>query len=135
MPNNSKTIVPTQTHPDDSTVQSYTGDKFKADGYYGRADGLHTIHTNLNGFAGKIEVQGTLATDPTADDWFTVELGTGGLSVDTTGLISEENITFIEYTDAVTNTKTYNFTGNYVWIRAYISNWTTGTVNYIKLNH
>lgn len=135
MPSNSIDILTQNTHPDDSTVTTVTGDKYRGDGYYGRSDGLHTVQANLNGFVGKIEIQGTLATEPEADDWFTVELGTGGLSVDTTGLISEENITFVEYTDAATNTKTYNFTGNYVWIRAYVSNWTTGTVNYIKLNH
>lgn len=135
MPSNSETILTANTHPDDSTATVITGEKYRGDGYYGRADGLHTIHTNLTGFVGKIEIQGTLAIDPTSDDWFTVELGTGSLTVDTTGLISKANITFVEYDEAITITDTYNFTGNYVWVRAYVSNWTEGTVNYIKLNH
>ena len=130
-----ETILSNQSHPGDSTITTFTGEKYKGDGYYGRADGLHTIHTNLTGFVGKIEIQGTLAIDPTSDDWFTVELGTGSLTVDTTGLISKANITFVEYDEAITITDTYNFTGNYVWVRAYVSNWTEGTVNYIKLNH
>lgn len=135
MPANSETILSAQTHPGDSTVETVTGEKFKGDGYYGRSDGLHTIQIDLNGFIGKVEVQGTLAIDPAEDDWFTVELGTGSMSVDTTGLLTEQNITFVEYAESTTNTKSYNFTGNYVWIRAKISNWTDGTVNSIKLNH
>jgi hypothetical protein len=76
-----------------------------------------------------------LSTNPTESDWFTVELGTGTMSIDTTGALSEQNITFVEYSQVTTNTKTYNFVGNYVWVRAKISNWTDGTINSIKLNH
>jgi hypothetical protein len=131
----SETILSAQTHPGDSTIETVTGDKFKGDGYYGRSDGFHTVQINLNGFIGQIRIQGTLAVDPGVDDWFTVELGTGSMSIDTTGLLTEQNITYVEYTESTTNNKSYNFTGNYVWIRAYVSNWTDGTVNSIKLNH
>jgi hypothetical protein len=134
MPSNSITILDETTHPNDSTVETVTGDKYKGDGYYGRSDGLHTVQINLNDFVGTINIQATLSADPTSSDWFTVELGTGSQSVDTTGLIAEENITEIEYTDATTNNKVYNFTGNYVWVRAYVS-YTAGTINSIMLNH
>jgi len=132
---NSITILSNNTHDGDSTVQTVTGSKYKGDGYYGRSDGFHTVQYNLTGFIGQIRIQGTLAIDPGDDDWFTVELGTGNSSVDTTGLITAQNITSVEYTSVTTNTKNYNFTGNYVWVRAYVSNWTDGTVNSIKLNH
>lgn len=132
---NSETILSAQTHPGDSTDKTVTGDQFRGDGYYGRSDGFHTIQVSLNGFIGKIEIQGTLAVDPAEADWFTVELGTGTMSVDTTGALAEQNITSIEYTENTTNVKSYNFTGNYVWVRAKVSNWTDGTVNSIKLNH
>ena len=131
----SETILTANTHPGDSTVETITGEKYKGDGYYGRSDGFHTVQVDLTGFIGQIRIQGTLAVDPTADDWFTLELGTGSMSIDTTGLITEQNITYVEYTESTTNNKSYNFTGNYVWIRAYVSNWTDGTVNSIKLNH
>jgi hypothetical protein len=134
MPSNSETILANQTHPGDSTSETVTGDKYKGDGYYGRSDGLHTIQIDLNGFLGKIELQGTLAIDPTADDWFTVTLGSGQ-SIDTTGKIVSSSTTKLEYTTNETSSKTYNFTGNYVWVRTYVSNWTDGTVNNIKLNH
>ena len=72
MPSNSETIISNQTHVGDSSVQTHTGEKFKGDGYYGRSDGLHTLQVDLNGFLGNIELQGTLAINPTADDYFPI---------------------------------------------------------------
>lgn len=116
-------------------VLTATSEPVRGDGYYGRADGFHTIQTNLSDFVGIIKVQGTLDVDPTESDWFTVQLGTGNRSVDTTGLIREENITQVQYIEEKTGTNSYNFTGNYVKIRIKIENWTVGTVNSIYLNH
>lgn len=135
MSSNSETILSTQTHPGDSVTETVIGDKFKGDGYYGRSDGLHTVQIDLEGFIGRIEIQATLEIDPQEEDWFTVQIGTGAQSVDTTGLIRQENISYVDYVDTETSVKTYNFTGNYVWIRAYVSNWTDGTVNNILLNN
>ena len=134
MPSNSETILSSQTHVGDSSIQSHTGEKYKGDGYYGRSDGLHTVQVNLTGFLGDIELQGTLAVDPTADDWFNVRLGSGQ-TIDTTGKFVSASTSKLEYTTTETSSKTYNFTGNYVWIRTMISNWTDGTVNSIQLNH
>ena len=136
MSSKSETILSQQTHPGDSVEETAIGDKFKGDGFYGRSDGLHTIQIDLDGFIGRIEIQATLEIDPTEDDWFTIELGTGRQSVDTTGLIREEdNLTFLEYIESTTHSKTYNFTGNYVWVRVKVSEWTDGTVNRVLLNH
>ena len=132
---NSETILSANTHPGDSANTVITGDKFKGDGYYGRSDGLHTVQVDLAGFIGKVAMQGTLATNPVEADWFTLVLDSGKQSVDTTGLVATQSITSVEYTSVITNTKNYNFTGNYVWVRAYVSNWTDGTVNSIRLNH
>ncbi len=140
MPNNSKTIVTTQTHPDDSTVQSYTGDKFKADGFYGRADGFHTVQLNLNSFTGEVTIQGSLEVDPQSSDWFDVTLQTNTSvtgTVDTTGAISVGSsvaITELTYSDTTSNSN-FNFIGNYVWVRAIVNNWTSGTVESVMLNY
>jgi hypothetical protein len=137
MSSNSEIILSNQVHPGDSTTETVTGDKYKGDGYYGRSDGLHTVQVNLNGFIGQVEIQGTLAVDPTDEDWFTVSLGgTVTSTVDTTGLISSASTAVtINYSQNETSVKTYNFTGNYVWLRAKVSNWTDGTINSIALNH
>jgi len=60
-------------------------------------------------------MQGTLATTPTEDDWFDIS-GT----------------TFTS--DTSTLTSSYNFTGNYVWVRGKTQLLTAGTVNSILLN-
>lgn len=130
----SETILPQTTHPGDSSLQTVTGDAYKGDGYYGRSDGLHTVQIDLNGFLGNIQLQGTLALTPTADDWFTVTLGSGQ-TIDTTGKLTVSSTTDLEYTTTETSSKTYNFTGNYVWIRVLVNDWTDGTINSIKLNH
>lgn len=118
---NSENILTTQTHPGDSTSETVTGDKFKGDGYYGRSDGLHTVQYDVDGFIGSIVIQGTLAVEPTSSDWFTVATTQHTSANDSS---TNADGTFI-----------YNFTGNYVWVRAYVYSWTDGTVTSIKLNH
>ena len=132
--NSSSTVV--LVYPNTGTTALvYASNPIKGDGYFGGSDGFHTVQININEFIGKIEMQGSLASSPQSTDWFSVELGTNNMSIDTTGLISEENISSVEYTTATTNIKSYNFTGNYVWIRARVSDWTDGTVNNIRINH
>ena len=117
MSSNSTIIMSQQTHPGDSTIQTVTGDKYKGDGYYGRADGFHTVQYNLTGFLGTIKMQGTLAIDPASTDWF--------------------DITGTDHThgSSVDGTIFKNFTGNFVWVRALVSNWTDGSVQSVLLNH
>lgn len=135
MPRNSQTILPTITHKGDNVAQVEISEKFAGDGFFSRADGLHTIQVSLNGFIGTIQMQGTLSVDPNEDDWFAVALGTDIISVDTTGALKKENITNITYIESTSNVKSYNFTGNYIWVRAKITDWTGGTINSIKFNH
>lgn len=133
---NSETILSAQSHPGDSVLTTVIGEKFRGDGYYGRSDGFHTVQVDLSGFIGKIQMQGTLAVNPTDDDWFAVSLGTDTTTIDTTGLVSSGgNFKTVSYTVNETSNKVYNFTGNYVWIRAHIYDWTDGSINQVKLNH
>ena len=92
--------------------------KSKGDGYYSQPDGVHTVAyqvaSDFNANA-TIKMQGTLATTPTEDDWFDVA-----------------NTTFTS--DGTTTTSSYNFTGNYVWVRSKTQLLTAGTVNSILLN-
>jgi hypothetical protein len=113
MPANSEIILSNRQHSGDSTVETITGDIFKGDGYYGRSDGLHTVQYTYSGLTGTINIQGTLAIDPTDDDWFTVHTYTA---------------------EQETASKIASFTGNYVWIRAIIV-YTDGAINSIVLNH
>jgi len=118
---NSEIILSNQSHPGDSTVETITSEKFKGDGYYGRSDGLHTVQYTTDGFIGTIYMQGTLAVDPSDSDWFE--------------LPSTKQITEDLDNDTGNDAFIYNFTGNYVWVRAVIENWTDGAVASILLNH
>jgi hypothetical protein len=92
--------------------------KSKGDGYYSQPDGVHTVAYQVaNDFNADatIKMQGTLATTPTEDDWFDIA-----------------NTTFTS--DTSTLTSSFNFTGNYVWVRSKTQLLTAGTINSILLN-
>ena len=110
-------IVTTETADGSTTVTlDHTGfvtDKAKGDGYYSQPDGVHTVvyqvlnrEDSTDDFNGTVKMQGSLATTPTEDDYF--------------------DITGTTYTsDQSTTIATFNFTGNFVWVRAKIE--TTNT--------
>ena len=102
-------------------VLTANSDPVRGDGYYGRADGFHTVQYNLAGLIGTVKIQATLAVEPTESDWFTVYENAYNLQ-STPGIEEEAN-------------SLTNFIGNYVHVRAVIDNWTGGSVNSIYLNH
>lgn len=120
-------------------VQPLTGDKFKGGGFYGQANGSHTVQWNLYNFVGSIGIQASLEILPTETDWFFVNLvsptGTSEYSIDTTGRVLASTTNKFEYPTSTSGVFGYTFIGNYVWIRAYITDWTAGTVNSINLSH
>ena len=93
----------------------FVTDKAKGDGYYSQPDGVHTVAyqvVNLgdstDDFLGTVKMQGSLATTPTEDDWFDIA---------GTTLTSDQSTTIASY----------NFTGNFVWVRAKVE--TTNTTS------
>jgi hypothetical protein len=119
-----------------STALVYVSDRIKGDGYFGGSDGFHTVMWEVTDFVGSVEIQGTLATEPLEVDWSTINLTFPGnvYSVDTTGLASAVGLGISNYNTQTTAIKTYNFVGNFVWLRGRISNFTEGTVNSISIN-
>jgi len=109
----SETILSNQVHPGDSTPVTVTGTKYKGDGFYGRADGFHTVQYNLSNFNGTIKMQGSLAIDPSETDYFDIA---GTEETSTEGSFFK------------------NFTGNFVWVRA-VATYTSGTIQSVLLNH
>jgi len=82
---------------------TYTGAKARGDGFYGFADGLHTISFHVNNFTGRIHLDATLVENPTESDWFPISL--------------EINTPYIQF-DASSVTKGVSFVGNFVYVRA-----------------
>ena len=97
----------------------------KGDGYFGTADGLHTVtYTVSNNFQGSLAMQATLATTPADIDWFTV---------------TNTTVTYaFPIVPATTTTNYVNFTGNFVWVRAQVNraiDQPNGSVLFINYNH
>ena len=115
MPANSTILIPSNSHANDLNLETITGEKFKAAGFYGMGCGLHTVSYQISTFTGSIKCQATLATDPQEEDWFDV--------------IGSE----YEGTNA-TEVYITNFTGNFVWVRAVVD-YTAGTINRILINY
>ena len=119
-----------------TTALIYQSERIKGDGYFGGSGGLHTVSWSVSGFIGSMEVQGTLASEPTESDWGTLSLTDPNIKfvIDTTGAASLLGVGISRYTVATTITKTYNFTGNFVWLRGRISEFTQGVMNGISIN-
>ena len=107
--------VQSQVDASDSTA-STVSDKVKADGYYGNADGLHTVaYICSSNFVGTIKMQGSLASDPGSNDWF---------DIDGTSVGDGSSVVATQYV---------NFSGNFIWVRSAVTV-ETGSVTKIQLN-
>ncbi len=113
-------IVTTEASDGSSTVTlDHTGfvtDKTKGDGYFSQIDGVHTVvyqvvnlGDSTDDFNGNVKMQGSLATTPTEDDFF---------DIDDTTMTSDQS----------TKIASFNFTGNFVWVRAKVTT-TNGSSN------
>jgi len=115
-----ETVTAESTDGSTDTVLTYSGfvtDKFKGDGYFSQADGIHTVAYHVNATCtGAIKMQGSLATNPdNSVDWFDID----GTSVGDGS--------------SVVSTQYKNFTGNFVWLRS-VTTVETGSVTKIQLN-
>lgn len=94
--------------------------KAKGCGYYGQTNGMHTVQYSTTGeFIGVIQIQGTLATDPTEADWYTIRNTDFGDGVNP---MSDQPIIV-------------SFSGNHVWVRAIITAFTAGAINRVLYTH
>lgn len=112
------TTVGSETGNYDGSATSFNSDKVKGDGYYGFADGVHTVQSRVTALIATVKLQATLATTPTDSDWVDIETVVNG-----------------DGSTAITNGYLTNFTGNYVWIRVAVTNFTSGTINTVLLGH
>jgi hypothetical protein len=93
-------------------------EKQKGAGYHKTGDGLHTYMYDIDSFVGFIKLQATLELYPSDNDWVDITDTTFTSNGDSTEIGS----------------KTGNFTGNFVWIRA-AYNLQDGTISKILYNH
>ncbi len=82
------------------------GEAYRADGYWGYSDGLHTISASYQNFKGNLRIQGTLSTNPEDNDWFDIDINP-----------TDNRIPFIEF-DGESGVNGFSFVGNFVFLRA-----------------
>jgi hypothetical protein len=91
-----------------------TGTKQPAASYYlGGAD-LQTVTWSFTSVTATVNIQASLAENPTSNDWFNVLEITGS------------ELTQISY---------QNINGNFVWLRAAVSGFTAGVIQFIKVSY
>ena len=83
-----------------------TGPATRADGYYGFADGMHTVAFYLKNFKGNLYIEATLSDEPRESDWFPIGIGA--------------NTTFYQVETPETRVESFNIVGNFVYLRAKI---------------
>jgi hypothetical protein len=86
--------------------------------YYLSSQDLQTVTWATTSFVGTITIQASLVETPTTDsDWFTAF-----------------NVVYNSQGGTTINSF-HNVTGNFIWIRAKINNFTLGTIEHIKVSY
>ena len=112
-------------NPGNSSPYTVTGNSQPAAAYYLGNSDLQTVNIKLDSVTGNITIDATLATSPTSEDWFKVyelEANINAVANSAPQLASNASI----YT---------NIEGNFVYIRARVVDFATGTVNFVKLSY
>jgi hypothetical protein len=119
------TLLPSTTYGTpsgnyDGSSEDFIGDPQKAANYYRGRGGTQTIRWVYLGFQGKVTIQATLDNDPADSRWFDIA-ATGDSSTD----------------DSTTITATYieAVVGNFVWLRAVVTNFKDGTIEVVQATY
>lgn len=104
--------VSVQMLEDTALELSVTGEKIRADGWFGNKDGLHSVAFYLSNFTGRIFLDASLETEPTSSDWFSIFLDGGNAFI-------EYPLDFLNPTGTQGDTKVdaVTFQGNFLWLR------------------
>ena len=119
------TLLPSTTYGTpsgnyDGSSEDFIGDPQKAANYYRGRGGTQTIRWVYLRFQGKVTIQATLDNDPADSRWFDIA-ATGDSSTD----------------DSTTITATYieAVVGNFVWLRAVVTNFKDGTIEVVQATY
>ena len=94
---------------DTSFKKEFIGEKKRSSFWYGYRQGFYSVQIYFNNFKGRVGIQATLELNPSEKDWFPVYLNSTKPFLEFPKPGSFEGQKDIE---------TYNFTGNFVWLRA-----------------
>ena len=102
--------------PSTGTQLNVTGIPQPGAGYSISIGNNHTIAVNIYNFVGRLYIEGSLASNPTDSDWFAIQL-----SANSNYLQFPQNpVMPSSGAQGDTANLSYNFTGNFIWVRARI---------------
>ena len=111
-----ETTVGTPSGNYDGSSADFISAAEKAVDYYQGQGSLQTAFIRVTGFEGTITLKATLDYNAEQANWFDVyEYTTGAAPVD-------------DYHPV-------NLTGNFVWMRAAVTNFTAGTINFVNISY
>lgn len=97
------------------------GEPIRGNAYYGYTDGIATVQVIYQNLVGGFGIQGTLALEPTAEDWFWIKLNPNG----------DVNTPFVPFpidpyaptgaNGGDTGSMAVTFIGNFTFLRAVLS--------------
>jgi hypothetical protein len=100
----------------DGSSTDFDSDGVKAVGYYQGQGGIQTLGIRTTNFTGAITLQATIDNEWQTADWFDI----------------------YEYGDdstAITDYRPYTATGNFTWVRARITGFDSGTINFVNITY
>ena len=100
----------------DGSSQDFFGDTVRAADYYQGQGSVQTMIIQVTGFQGRIRLQATLNDDPVSAAWF-------------------EIYDYDRRIGTTTELHPVSVTGNFVWIRAEITDFDAGTINQINATY
>jgi hypothetical protein len=104
---------------DTSQYWEITGDKIPADSWFGNTDGIHTVSIHYANFYGGFKLQGTLASEPTEDDWFDISLSSlSGTMVGPEVRYPTDPLSPTGLNGGDTGVDAFTFVGNFTYLRA-----------------
>lgn len=113
------TRIPQVMLSDTSQYWEVTGDKVKADSWFGNTDGIHTVSVHYTDFVGGFRLQGTLALDPKEDDWFDIGLSQlNGVNVGPEFRYPKVPLAPTGKNGGDTGSDAFTFVGNFTHLRA-----------------
>jgi hypothetical protein len=102
--------TPSSTY--DGSSQDWVSTAVKGSDYYQGRGGVQTIGFDVDEFAGRIIIEATLDSDPDSAGWFDV----------------------LDFDDSTVQ-RSESVIGNFVWIRARVRNFDSGTIASVTVNY
>jgi hypothetical protein len=100
----------------DGSSQDFYSDAVPAANYYGGQGSLQTIIYRLTGFSGIITIEATLNDSQDSAPWFVVD-------------------TYDAASTMITDYHPVNVTGNFVWLRAHVTMFDSGTIDFVTASY